>query len=156
MPERTCFFIGSRDAADTVRRPLEAAIERHIQNYGVTRFVVGHYGKFDAQAAAALRQAKKRHPQVTLLLLIPYHPSEQPVPPPRDFNGTYYPEGMEQVPKKLAILRANRYMVDHSDYLIAYLHGSGNSRDLVQYARQRELQGLIRGEELETEAGQPG
>jgi hypothetical protein len=27
---------------------------------------------------------------------------------------------MEKVPKRVAIVRTNHYMVDHSDYLIAY------------------------------------
>lgn len=144
----TCFFIGSRYATPEVQKPLDEAIERHIVEYGVTEFVVGHYGNFDMEVIGALRRAKKRHPEVTLLLLIPYHPHDQPVDPPKDFDGTYYPEGMERVPKRLAILRANRYMVDHSGYLIAYVHGVGKSRDLAEYAQRREARGLIRVEKL--------
>lgn len=144
----TCFFIGSRYAASEVRKPLDEAIERHIVEYGVNEFVVGHYGNFDMEVIGALRRAKKRHPEVTLYLLIPYHPQDRPVDPPKDFDGTFYPEGMERVPPKLAILRANRYMVDHSDYLIAYIHGVGKSRDLTEYAQRREMRGLIQVEEL--------
>lgn len=146
--ETTCFFIGSRFATATVQKPLDEEIERHIAEYGVTEFVVGHYGNFDLEVIGALQRAKKRHPEVTLLLLIPYHPYDRPIKPPAGFDGTYYPEGLEQIPKRLAIVRANRYMVDHSGYLIAYIHGGGNSRDLAQYAKRREARGLIHVAEL--------
>lgn len=148
MDCKTCFFIGSRYATAAVQKPLGEAIERHILEYGVTEFVVGHYGNFDSEVMGALRKAKKRHPEVTLLLLIPYHPHDRPIYLPKDFDSTYYPEGMERVPKRLAIIRANRYMVDHSDYLIAHIRGVGKSRDLVQYALRREKRGMIHVEEL--------
>jgi len=51
---------------------------------------------------------------------------------------------MEQVPKKVAITRANHYMVEHSDYLIAYAwHPASNAWNLLEYARKRERRGLI-------------
>lgn len=69
-----CFFIGHRDTPDTVLPALAAEVERHIMEYGVTDFVVGHYGRFDALAAKAVMDAKKRHPTVTLTILLPYPP----------------------------------------------------------------------------------
>lgn len=42
---------------------------------------------------------------------------------------------MENVPQKFAIVRANRYMVEHVNYMIAYVwHPASNARDLVEYA----------------------
>lgn len=144
----TCFFIGSRHAGGQLWKPLTQAIERHITEYGVEQFIVGHYGNFDAMAARALCQAKRDHPELSLLLLLPYHPHGSPVAAPPGFDGTYYPEGMEQVPKRLAIVRANRYMVDHSQHLISFAPGVGSSRDLMEYALRREKRGLIRVEQL--------
>ncbi len=48
------------------------------------------------------------------------------------------------VPKRAAIIRANRYMVEHSDYLIAYAWHLGNAQDLVEYAMRRKLQSRIK------------
>ena len=73
MEQETCFFIGHRDAPEALRPLLDEAVERHIAEYGVTDFVVGHYGRFDVMAARAVREAKPRHPEVTLTLLIPYY-----------------------------------------------------------------------------------
>ena len=79
-----------------------------------------------------------------LTLLLPYHPEERPTPTPDGFDSTFYPPGMESVPRKIAIVRANRYVVDHVDYLIAYAwHPASNARELLEYAKRREKRDLI-------------
>ena len=56
----------------------------------------------------------------------------------------FYPPGMEKVPRRYAIVRANQHMVDHIDYLIAYVwHPASNARNLLEYAQKREKWGLI-------------
>lgn len=145
----SCFFIGHHNAPEAVKPHLADAIERHIMEYGVTEFVVGHYGAIDRMAESALRTAKAAHPEIYLRLLLPYHPHDHPVEAPLGFDDTFYPPGMETVPRRVAILRANRYMIDHSDFLIAFDRGQfGNTSDLVEAARRRERKGLIQIENL--------
>ena len=140
---KSCFFIGHREASSEIMPALKAAIEQHIVEYGVTEFIVGHYGGFDRMAAKVVIDAKKRYPGITLSMLIPYHPTERPVELPPGFDNTFYPPGMEKVPRRLAIVRANRYMVDHVDYLIAYAwHPASNARELVEYANQKGTIGV--------------
>lgn len=140
----TCFFIGHRDAGECVLPALMQAVERLINDCGVTDFVVGHYGRFDSLAARVVKEAKQRYPEVTLTMLLPYHPFDRPISVPKGYDSTFYPPGMEHVPKRYAIVRANRYMVEHSGYLIAYTcHAASNSRELVEYALRREKKGLI-------------
>ena len=142
----SCFFIGHRNAPETLRPLLDAAVERHIAEYGVTEFVAGHYGRFDYMAAAAVRTAKTRHPDITLVLLLPYYPFPYDT---EGYDSTFYPEGMENVPKPFAIVRANEYMIRTSDYLICYDRGQiGKTRDFVELARKRERKGLIHVENL--------
>lgn len=137
---KSCFFLGHRDAPVSIRDTLDEAIERHITEYGVTEFFVGHYGRFDRMAQAALVRAKVQHPKISVRLLIPYHPTERPMVVPGGFDGTYYPPGMECTPRRLAILRANQYMIDHCDYLIAYVwHAASNVRELLVYAKKRDV-----------------
>jgi hypothetical protein len=144
MCHKSCFFIGHRDAPEGLLPALVDTVERHITEYGVEDFVVGQYGRFDSLAARAVKDAKQRHPEVTLTLLLPYHPFDRPVQTPPGFDGTFYPPGMEKVPKRVAIVRANHYMVDHSDYLIAYAwQPASNARTLVEYAQKKEQQGRI-------------
>ena len=141
---KSCFFIGHREASTEVFPAVLKAVEQHIVEYGVTEFIVGNYGGFDHMAAKAVIAAKKQHPGIALSMLIPYHPAERPLEPPQGFDNTFYPPGMEKIPRRLAIVRANHYMVDHVDYLIAYVwHPASNARDLVEYAKKREQRNLI-------------
>jgi len=137
----SCFFIGHRNAPETLHPLLDAAIERHINDYGVTEFIVGHYGHFDDMAAGAVRRAKQRHPEVTLTLLLPYYPFNHDT---SGYDRTYYPEGMETVPKPFAIVRANEAVIKSSEYLICYNTGRiGKTRDFVALAYRREQKDLM-------------
>lgn len=139
-----CFFIGRREASEEIWSALLEAVEHHITQYAVTEFFVGSYGAFDRMAARAVITLKERYPGITLSLLLPYHPAERSVELPLGFDDTFYPPGMEKVPRRVAILRANRYMVDHVDYLIAYAwHPASNARELTDYASKREARQLI-------------
>lgn len=138
MSRIRCFFIGHREASDDLLPVLRAAIEQHIVEYGVTEFLVGKYGGFDRLAAQCVIEAKRAHPHITLTLLLPYYPSERKVDLPKGFDGSCYPPGQESVPKQVAIVRANRYAVDHSDYLIAYVwHAGSNARKVLEYAQNK-------------------
>ena len=57
----TCFFIGHREAQESLLPQLSAEVERHITEFGVTDFVVGGYGWFDAMEARTVKAAKKDH-----------------------------------------------------------------------------------------------
>ena len=146
---KTCYFIGHRDALAEILPSLEASVERHITEYGVTDFVVGKYGNFDHLAAQAVRDVKQRHPEIRLALLLAYYNPTQSIDLPSGFDDSLYPDGLEFIPKRAAIVRANQYMIRHSDYLIAYDKGIiGNTRELVKYAQRMEKQGLIHIENL--------
>ena len=134
---KTCFLIGHRDAPFTMRAKLEEAIAAAIVEYGVSEFVVGQYGAFDTMAAGCLAEAKKACPEIRLIMLLPYHPSEQAVVLPAGFDGSLYPPGMETVPRRLAIVRANEYMAKRCDLLIGYtVLQNSNSGRIMRKARQ--------------------
>ena len=77
-------------------------------------------------------------PHIALTMLLPYHPAEQTIDLPKGFDGTLYPEGLENVPRRFAISKANRYMAGHSDYIIAYVwHPASNASAILQYAKTR-------------------
>ena len=96
---KSCFFIGHREASDELLPILEEVVEHHISVYGVREFVVGHYGNFDSLAAQTVISAKKKHPDVVLTLLLPYHPAERPIKIPQGFDNSFYPPGLERVPR---------------------------------------------------------
>jgi len=157
MPAAACFFIGHSDAGTEVLPFLIAEVERHITEYGVHAFCVGRYGNFDRMAARVLAGAKIQHPEITLQLLTPYPPFNRPMEIPDGFDGTFYPPGMESIPKQYAITRANRYMIQNSTHLIAYAyHSVGGAGKLVKSARSLEKKGTIHIENLAEKVGKKG
>ena len=123
---------------------LELVVDRLIQEENVRFFYVGGYGGFDRLAAAAVRRMKQKFPDITLMLVLPYHPAERPTEAPEGFDRTYHPDGLESTPKRYAIVRTNKIMVDACDWLVCYVrHGASNSRKLLEYAQRREAKRLI-------------
>ena len=149
MEGKSCFFIGHREADERLLPRLELVIDWLIREDGVRYFYVGGYGSFDRLAAAAVRRMKQKYPDITLMLVLPYHPAERPTEAPNGFDGTYHPDGLASTPKRYAIVRANRIMIDTCDWLICYVrHGAGNSRKLLEYAQRRAARSLIQIENI--------
>ena len=141
---KSCFFIGHREVNENLLRRLELEIERLVTEEYVRYFYVGGYGGFDQIAATAVKKAKKLHPDITLMLVLPYHTAERPIEKPPGYDGTYYPEGLEKTPRPFAIVKANQFMVDTCDWLVCYVrHGASNSGNILEYAKRREKKGFI-------------
>ena len=118
---KSCFFIGHREADERLLPRLELTIERLIAEENIRYFYVGGYGGFDRIAAAAVKHAKQKYPDITLMLVLPYHPAERPIDMPNGFDGTYYPDGMESTPRRYAIVRTNKIMIETCDWLVCYV-----------------------------------
>lgn len=133
----SCFFIGHRDAPGELLPAVRAAAERLVREEGVRDFYVGSRGNFDRLAASAVRELRESYPEVRLCLVLAYLPSAGEELP-EGFTGSVFPEGLERVPRRYAILRANRAMVDSCEYLIAYApHAAGNARKVAEYAMRK-------------------
>ena len=141
---KSCFFIGHREANESLLPRLGWEIDRLIRSENVRYFYVGGYGGFDQIATTAVKRAKKKYSDIILMLVLPYHPAERPIEKPPGYDGTYYPEGLEKTPRPFAIVKANQLLVDGCDWLVCYVrHGASNSRNLLKYAQRREKKGQI-------------
>lgn len=143
----TCYFTGHRRINGDkggLYATLETEIERHITEHGVVAFYVGDYGEFDHMVQRALAQAKTRHPEIIAQVVLAYYPAFRPVECPEGLDGTYFPEGQENVPPRHAIVKLNRFMVRSSHYLIAYVSTvTDGSYNLLRYAERREKRKLL-------------
>jgi len=152
LPLNSCFFIGHREADERLLPLLKEILEKLIVHEQVSHFYVGGYGGFDRMVTSALRSAKQQHPEITLMLIIPYHPAESPRETPRGFDGTFYPDGLEKVPRKYAIVKANEIMAKNSDWLVAYVrHGASNSHRILNIAQKQGTRCINLSEILEGE-----
>lgn len=142
MQGKSHFFIGHREALEDIAADLASEVRRLITELGVTEFIVSNYGRYDSMAGQVVITAEREFPYIHLLLLIPHHSAL--VDLPVGYDGIYCPPGMENVLRRFAIIRANRYMVNHTDYLVAYAwHPASNARELVEYAEAHTNRGLM-------------
>ena len=154
---KRCFFVGHRDAPENLSIKLVKVIEKLITEYAVDEFIVGHYGRFDCQAAAAVIEMKRQYRHITLVMLLPYHPATRPIDLPEGFDTSVYPFELENVPKRIAIVRANRYMIDHADFVVAYAKYPGsNAMKFFEYAERRRKRGKLWVENLAEQDGRAG
>ena len=137
MDNKVCFMFGHATTPHSATELIEAAAERHYLEHGIRTFVVGNRGYFDSYAATAITHLKKRYEDISLLLLLAYHPAERPVDLTGGFDNSFYPP-LENVPRPYAIVKANQYMVDTADTMICYVKHPGNTRNLIEYAQRRQ------------------
>lgn len=121
---------------EEVEKWLYAVSESLIEQGAVT-FYLGGYGAFDGLAASVLWEQKKRYPQIELVLVLAYLNDR------RDTSGydrTVYPP-LETVPRRFAISHRNRWMVEVSDVVVAYvLHDWGGAATTLRCAKQKAKQ----------------
>ena len=131
----TCTFFGHRDCPDSLRPSLQQAIVRLIVEEGMDTFYVGHQGKFDRLALAALQQAVAQYPHIRYTVVLAYLPTCKDVPWQPD--TTMLPDGIEDVPKRFAISYRNRWLVEHADMVIAYALYRGGAMQFVELAQKK-------------------
>ena len=138
MKNQTCCFFGHHDTIAEIRSALYAEIENHITNHNVKTFYVGGYGNFDRMSVTILNELKRKYPQIEIILVLAYLPTEKKPEYETDlYDATLYPEGLETVPKRFAISHRNRWIVQQSDYLITYVRTSyGGAYKALQHAKR--------------------
>lgn len=139
-----CFFIGHRLITDNIIPSLIKTIEKHITEYGVSEFYVGHQGNFDSIVTRVLTQAKQQYPHIRNYLLLAYHPAIKSVEKPDGFESTLLLDGLESTPPRFTIPKRNQKILQEVEYLICYVTGVTNgSYNLLRTAKQLEKQGRL-------------
>lgn len=127
-------FCGHRECAQDARVDLKLrlVVEKLI-NAGASEFLFGGYGMFDSMAARAVLRAKKEHPAVSSTLVLAY--------PTQRFDAALYDQTLypplEHIPPRFAVIARNRYMVERSDLVVAYvLYSWGGAAKTLEYAKR--------------------
>lgn len=128
-----CTFFGHRDCPDSLKQSIRAVIIDLITSYGVDMFYVGHQGGFDRLVRSVLREVTQEYPRVRYAVVQAYMPSEHSVL--GDTSDTMLPEGIELVHPRYAISWRNNWMLQKSDFVVAYVaHSWGGAAQYVQKA----------------------
>lgn len=134
----TCCFFGHKDAPSSLYVKLEAAVEDLIIENDVSSFLVGNQGHFDRMALDALRKLKIKYPHINYNVVLAYMPGEKEEWNPYHYGETILPEGIEGVHPKYAISWRNKWLVNESNIVVAYItHSWGGAAQYVEKARKK-------------------
>ena len=129
-----CTFFGHRDSPSSIRGVLSAEIERLINEKDVNTFYVGTQGNFDRMVYSVLAELRKRYQHIKVYRVLAYMPKLGDT----DTYDTIVPEGIETTYPRYAIIKRNKWMIDHSDYVIAYVtHTFGGAYQAVERAKKK-------------------
>lgn len=128
-------FCGHRDLEnkDDIETKLYYTIENLI-NYGASSFYIGNYGNFDYLAAKTVKKLKNKYPHIKSINIIPYIDTKTNYDL---FDYSEYPS-LETTPKRLAIIKANEYLVNKCEVIVAYIRNKhGGAYTTYNYAKKK-------------------
>ena len=106
-------------------------------------FLCGGYGDFDNLCARVCRSVKENWKKSEIVFVTPYITVAQQEKMKAwiglgVYDSTVYPP-LEKVPLKFAIKKRNEWMIDQSDFIIAYVeHSYGGAYQSLNYARRKK------------------
>lgn len=131
-----CTFFGHRDAPSTLEESLKETVIRLIEQEKADVFYVGNQGNFDGMVRRVLKALQKVYPHIRYAVVLAYMPTEKDKE--QDFSDTLFPDGLETVPRRAAIVARNRWMVEKAQYVIAYINVPfGGAADAVALAEKK-------------------
>lgn len=111
-----CSFFGHKDCTEKISEKLYNQIESLIVKNDVTKFYVPTQMNFDVLAYKLLLKLKEKYPNIKVYRVLDYMPEfGEKIP------DSVVPDGIEFVQPRFAVLWRNRWMLNKSDYVIAYV-----------------------------------
>ena len=131
-----CTFFGHRDCPETIRTKLRSTLKDLIAEHNVDMFYVGNQGRFDALVRAELCELQEEYPHIRYAVVLAYMPQKGS----KDCYDTMLPEGIESVHPRYAISWRNNWMLQQSDYVVAYVaHSWGGAAQFLKAAEKKGI-----------------
>ena len=114
-------------------------------SHSYVAFLIGRNGEFDELAARIIKLVSREVgcENNHIILVLPYAVKDI------EFYESYYdsiviPEDVERAHHKAKITLRNRWMIDHSDLVIAYIeHSDGGAYTAIKYAEKENKEIII-------------
>lgn len=129
----TVTFFGHRDTPKRIEPTLRLALVDLIEKKNSNLFYVGNQGNFDAMVRRQLEDLAQTYP-ITYKIVLAYMPGKNDAPD----EHTVLPEGLETVPRRFAISRRNKWMLDQADTVVTYVtHPSSGAHQMKETAIEK-------------------
>ena len=133
-------LFGHRGIEDLLKldKMLAPVIRELIQTRPYVSFLIGRNGEFDEYAASVIKRLQKEHGKENndITLVLPYSVADI------EYYENYYdsiiiPDDMHGVHPKAAITLRNKWMIEHSELVLLYIHSSrGGAYTAMRYAQK--------------------
>ena len=130
---KSCTFLGHGNTSEDVKPLIKQVIVNLIEKEDVNNFYVGNHGNFDRWVYWVLKELSQEYNNINYAVVLAYlsNKKEDVI-----YKKTIYPEGIELTPKKFAISFRNKWMINNSDIVVAYVsHSYGGAAQFLKYAK---------------------
>ena len=133
---KVCTFFGHRDAPWTIEPELHKTLRHLISKMNVDTFYVGNQGQFDRMVQHHLQILANDFPYIRCFIVL--HQLPTATASHKSSCLSLFPEGLEDVHPKYALVHRNRWMVQQADIVVSYvLHDWGGAAQFTAYARRQ-------------------
>ena len=112
----SCTFFGHSDAPSEILPVLYDVITDLITNKNVRVFYVGVEGNYDRLCYRILKDLENEFTFIKIYRVLAYYPKDN-----TSSVDSIFPEGIERVPKRVAISYRNKWMIEKSNYAVTYV-----------------------------------
>ena len=145
MEQKICTFAGHAEIEinekNLIKSRLKNEIVNLIENQGVTAFYNGGKGQFDLLCAECINELRNDYPFIKSYLILAYIPGKRSqfgIDFYKRFDDIIYPE-IEKTPLKFAVIKRNKWVINKSDFLLAYVnHNWGGAYKTLEYAKRKK------------------
>lgn len=136
----TCTFFGHRDTPKKIEPILRSTPIDLIENKHIDKFYVGSNGAFDNMVRESLQLLKFDYPNIDYAVVLAYMPVKKDALKRENNSDTIYPDGLESTPPKYAVIKRNKWMLNKSDYVVAYVkHSGGGAAKFKELAEKKGI-----------------
>lgn len=133
-----CTFLGHRNTPNYIESILQATLIRLIEQDKIHMFYAGNQGKFDGMVLRILKSLKQTYSQIEYYVVLAYMPTNRTQHSLIVYSDTIFPEGLELVPPRYAIIKRNKWMIEKSDYVVTFVrHTTGDAAKFKVLAERK-------------------
>ena len=143
-----CTFFGHRDTPSDIAPRLREILMELIVKRNICVFYVGFCGAFDRLVIRTLSELKTTFPHISVTVVLAYLPSA-PLALPESVE-TLFPAEAATAPRRYAIDRVNRWLVNHADLFVTYItRPQGGAATYARLAARRGKEIIELGKQSE-------
>jgi uncharacterized phage-like protein YoqJ len=151
---KTCAFLGNdydtilgrkcgHNTPTSLKERIKEEIINLIENEGVTEFLVGELGGYEIDAYDTVLEVQKEYPNIRVILVISKITELHEVGErdrcnkveKRGCDDFILPDRCATGYRRLSIVYRNRYIIEHTDFIIAYNKYEGRAYEFCEAAK---------------------